>query len=237
MAKRREPLRFNLPPIPGVHVPMPLLRHALPIVALVLLVGACSTPAGTPSGPPPATAAPGSPTATGADPTAAGSTTTTLSLEDLGGTWTFVASNPRVVSATGDHAGGSIVITGNRYRFTAGEYSSDAPIEFSGTKALDCNATRCVIEGVPIHQLFLFDDQLAIVNAGTGTPLGGSFGNAACAWEDVPDGGIVSVVSTGTVAGQEVPTVVRFADGAAGGVGTACDGHVVAWDVTATRAP
>lgn len=216
---------------------MLLLRHALPIVALVLLVGACSTPAGTPSGPPPATSAPGSPAATGADPTAAGSATTTLSPEDFGGTWTFVASNPRIVSSTGDHDGGSIVITGNRYRFTAGEYSSDAPIEFHGTKELECTATSCKVEGVPLYQLFLVEGELRILNAGMLTPLG-TFGDS-CAWEDVPDGGIVTVVSTGTVAGQEAPTVVRFADGAAGGVGTACDqgSHVVAWDVTATRAP
>lgn len=217
---------------------MQLLRHALPIVALVVLVGACSTPAGTPSGPPPATSAAGSPAATGADPTAAGSATTTLSLEDLGGTWTFEPSNPRVVSATGDHAGGSIVITGNRYTFTAGEYSEDAPIEFSGTKDVECSASSCRVEGVPIHQLFLVDDQLAILDAGMLTPLG-TFGDGCAAWEDIADGGIVTVVSTGTVAGQEVPTVVRFADGAAGGVGTACDegSHVVAWDVTATREP
>lgn len=217
---------------------MLLLRHAAPIVALALLVGACSAPAGTPSGPPSATSAPVSPAATSADPTPAGSTATSLSLEDLGGTWTFVASNPRVVAATGDHQGGSIVITGNRYRFTAGEYSSEGPIEFSGTKEVDCTATSCGFEPLAApYRLFFVDDQLAILNAGMLTPLG-SFGDS-CGWVDVPEGGIVTVVSTGTVAGQEVPTAVRFADGTASGVGEGCvDGsHSLAWDVTATRAP
>jgi hypothetical protein len=217
---------------------MPLLRHAAPIVALVLLVAACQTaPGATPGGASPATSDPASPAATSADPTAAGPTTTTLSPEDFGGTWTFVAGNPRVLSATGSHEGGSIVVTGDRYRFVAGEYSSEGPIEFSGTKEVDCTTTSCRFEGVPVHQLFLVEDHLAILNAGMLTPIG-SFGDS-CAWVDVPDGGIVTVVSTGTVAGQEVPTVVRFADGTASGVGEDCaDGsHSVAWDVTATREP
>lgn len=216
---------------------MLLLRHAAPIVALVLLVTACQgTPAATPGASSPATGGPVSPAATSADPTAAGPTTTTLSPQDLGGTWTFVASNPRVVTAIGDHQGGSIVITGNRYRFTAGEYSSEGPIEFSGTKEVDCTATSCRVEGVPLNHLFLVDGQLVILNAGMLTPLG-SFGDN-CGWVDVPSGGIVTIVSTGTVAGQEVPSVIRFADGTAGGTGSPCtDGHVVAWDVTATREP
>jgi len=215
---------------------MLLLRHAAPIVGLVLLVAACqTTPAATSMGTSPATAAPGSPAATSAEPTAAASAT--ASLADFGGTWTFVASNPRVVSTTGDHAGGSVAITGNRYKFTAGEYSSEAGIEFSGTKLVECTTSSCRAEGVPLDHLFLVDGQLAILNAGMLTPLG-SFGDS-CAWVDVPEGGIVTVVSTGTVAGQEVPTVIRFADGEAGGVGAACEdgSHVVAWDVTATRQP
>jgi hypothetical protein len=203
----------------------------------VLLVAACqTTPAATSGAPSPATAGPASPGATGADPTSAGPTTTTVTPEDFSGTWTFVASNPRVVTAIGDHQGGSIVITGDRYRFTAGEYSSEGPIEFSGTKEVDCTATSCQVEGVPLNQLFLVDNQLVILNAGMLTPLG-AFGDN-CGWVDVPSGGIVTVVSTATVAGQEVPSVIRFADGTAGGTGSPCmDGHVVAWDVTATRQP
>jgi hypothetical protein len=216
---------------------MLLLRHAAPVVALVLLVAACQTaPAATPGGTSSATSAPGSPAATGAGPTAAGPTTATLSPEDFGGTWTFVASNPRVVAAIGDHQGGSVVITGDRYKFTAGEYSADGPIEFSGTKEVTCTASSCRVEGVPVNQLFLVDDQLVILNAGMLTPLG-AFGDN-CGWVDVPSGGVVTVVSTATVAGQEVPSEIRFADGTAGGTGDPCtDGHVLAWDVTATREP
>jgi hypothetical protein len=204
----------------------------VPIVVLVLLVGACQST--------PATSAPANPTGpvtTGAVPTAAAPTTTTSSPESLGGTWTFETSNPRVVSATGNHVGGSVVIEGDRYIFTANDYRTDVPIEIQGTKALDCNATRCRIEGVPLFQLRLVDGQPVILSAAMLTPLG-SFDDR-CEWEDVPDGGIVTVVSTGTVAGVEVPTVVKFADGSAGGVGATCEtgSHVVAWDVTATRQP
>lgn len=218
---------------------MSLLRHAVPFAALVLVVGACqSTPAASPSVAPPASSAPTSAAApaTGAAPTAAAPTTTTASPEALGGTWTLVLSNPHVIAATGSHVGGTVVIEGNRSVFTAGEYSSSTPIEISGMKALDCNATRCSIEGVPLYIVRVVDGQLAIVHAAMLTPLG-TFGEGSCAWEDVPDGGIVTVVSTGMVAGQEVPTVVTFADGTASGVGTNCDmgSHSVAWDVTATR--
>ena len=214
---------------------MQLLRRLPTIIALALLVAACATPAGTPSGASPATTPP-SPAATGADPTAAGPSTAALSLEGLGGTWTFVASNPRVVAATGDHQGGSVTIIGDRVRFTAGEYISEGPVQFSGTKDVTCSATSCRFFGVPLDHLFLVDDQLAILNAATLSPLG-SFGGAC--FEDVPDGGIVTVLSTGTVAGQEVPTEVRFTDGTATGFGTACEdgSHTLAWDVTATREP
>ncbi|HEX5591483.1 MAG TPA: hypothetical protein VFX65_14420 [Candidatus Limnocylindrales bacterium] len=222
---------------------MQLFRHVVPIVALVLLVGACGTTAGgTPTAPPSATSSPASEAPTDATPaptaTAAAPTTTPVSLADLGGTWTLVASNPHVVAATGGHAGGSIVISGDRYTFTAGDYSSDAPIEFSGTGDVTCTASSCRIDGVPLHHVFLVDGQLAILNAAMLTPLG-SFGDTCAGWEDIPDGGVITVLETGTVAGVEVPTVLRFADGDAGGVGAACESgsHTVAWDVTATRQP
>ncbi len=216
---------------------MPLLRHAAPIVALVLLVSACSTPAALPSGPPPASSAPASPGATAAA-TGSAPTTAASSLEGLSGTWKFVASDPRIIVATGDFAGGSVVINGDRVLFTADDYQSEGPIRFSGTRILDCNATRCEIEGEGPLGLMLVDGRPAIVDLAMLTPLG-TFGDGCAAWEDIVDRGVLSVVSTGTVAGQEVPTAVRFSDGAASGVGTACEGgsHVVAWDVTATREP
>ncbi|MEO5703743.1 MAG: hypothetical protein ABIZ52_03500 [Candidatus Limnocylindrales bacterium] len=222
---------------------MLLLRRAAPIVVLVLLIAACSAPAATSSGNPPVTSASVGPAATGAAPTAAAPTAAAaLSLADLGGTWTFVPSNPRVLAATGDQVGGTVVINGDRYKFSYGSGlnvgSSEGPIDFEGTKDVTCKTSSCSFEGVPIHQLFLVDGELAILNAGTLTPLG-TFGDGCPGWQDLPGGGTVTVVSTGLVSGQEVPTVVQFIDGDAGGVGTACEGgsHVVAWDVTATRQP
>ena len=163
-----------------------------------------------------------------------------MQLETLAGSWALTIGNARVVSATGDHAGGTVALSGDRYVFTAGGYRSEVPIDMTGTVALDCNATRCRMDGVAPLQIFEIrevDGELKVVNAMMLTPIGSLGG--VCGFEDAPGAGVVRVVSTGDVGGQTVPTVLEFTAANVGGVGNECSegGHVVAWDITATRQP
>ncbi|HUQ43787.1 MAG TPA: hypothetical protein VM451_05155 [Candidatus Limnocylindria bacterium] len=213
-----------------------LLAAALLVVACQTTPGATTgaTAAGTPSVPAtagPATAVPASAAPASVVPSAAAG----LDPASLNGDWEVVASNARVISATGDHVGGSVSIEGNRFVFTAGDYRQEGPVEFTGTLGLECDATRCKIAQVPLLQIRVVDGVLRVVNAATLVPLGAFLGQ--CGWADVPDGGVVQVVTTGDVAGQTLPTVVKITTGAGGGVGTDCStgGHVVAWDLVATR--
>ena len=218
-------------------------NHSLGIVALTMLIAACqstpgSTPAntaapasGSPSSAAPASAAPASAAPASTVPTAAAA----ADPASLNGTWNVVASNARVISATGDHVGGSVAIEGDRFVFTAGDYRQEGPVEFTGTLGLECDATRCKIDQVPLLQIRVVDGVLRVVNAATLVPLGAFLGQ--CGWADIPEGGVVQVVTTGDVAGQTLPTVVKITTGFGGGVGTDCSegGHVVAWDLVATR--
>jgi hypothetical protein len=220
---------------------VPSIRRASAITAMVIAAGvaACST---TPAATGPAATAPGAtPAASTLVPTAAmteapSPTAAALSPEALSGTWKLVSSNARVLSATGDAAGGTVTLQGGRYVFQAGDYRSEGPTEFDVTTTLECTARGCRAKELsPVSQLLLIDDQLRIGNPAT-LALLGAFGGR-CGWADIPDAGLLKVVETGSVNGQTVPTVVSFVAGTAGGVGTDCAdaSWVVAWDVTATR--
>lgn len=211
------------------------------LAMLIVIAAACSSTqsVATPS----SAVASALPSAAASDPASAPASPSAVAsadpaeptLEDLAGTWRLEAGNARVVSATGPMAGGSVAIEGDKIVFSAGDYRSRQPLEFPAQVDLDCNASRCIVGGMQLLWITKVGGELVVVNAATLTPVGDF--DDRCGWTDVPDAGVVQAQETGLVGGRQVPTVLRFATGVAGGVGTGCSGggYAVAYDVTATR--
>lgn len=223
---------------------MKLSLSLLSCTVVLVTMSACqSAPPAVPT--PGVTELPPSPSATpvpSATPSAAPSATptatdTTASLEVFSGTWQLDVSNARVLSAVGRAAGGSVSLADDRFVFSAGDYSVEGAVDLVGTLEVECGETSCSFIGAPLSVIWLVDGQPMIVDPMYLTPLG-SF-DGSCGWEDIPEGGVLNVEETAVVDGREVPTVVSFVAGTAGGVGTDCAdaSWVVAWDVTGTRLP
>jgi hypothetical protein len=210
------------------------IRLACLSIALVIVAACTAGPAGgSPSAATSAapSAAASASAAVSAEPSAAASAGT-MSLSALEGQWTFEASNPRLASATGDHAGGTVTINGDRLLFEAGDYRSDQPLPISGGPiSVECDDTLCTFDGVPLVGIAEVDGQLRLVSVMSLSPIG--LGDA-CDWQDVPDAGLVDVESDGTTP----PSSFSFVSAVGGGTGQdGCSGgtHVLAWDTIATR--
>ena len=175
----REPLRINLPPIPGsASTPCCCCGHAAPIVALC-----CWSPPVRPrpgeSSPP--TGAQPAPPRRGADPTTAAPTTTCAFAGGLRGTWTF----GRVTPASSRRSAVTRARIASRNRTVhAGEYSSEGSIEFSGDEGSWSAPPPHVVSRACAGITSSCRGQLVILNAGMLTPLG-AFGDN-CGWVDVP---------------------------------------------------
>lgn len=166
--------------------------------------------------------------------------TSEASASALSGRWSVVASNARVVLATGDASGGQVTVSGNTYQFTnkdaAGNgFSASGPIEFAGQFDLKCTATYCRIPGT-LYEVRTEGGALVIVNSAMLTRYGST---TACGQPPIPGNGVVTVDSLATVQGIQVPAVVRWTGGFSSGTGTDCsiNSWQVAWDLVGTRQP
>jgi hypothetical protein len=212
------------------------IRLSACVAILLLSLAACGgAPAASPSSgasQPPASSGPADPSsAPSTEPSAVPSSSATLAPSALEGTWTIEAGAPRVLSATGHAAGGTATIEGDRLTFESGDYRSEQPIPLVGSATIECGETSCSFDSHPLLGIADQDGQLVVVDMPTLTPVG-VFGDA-CAWEDIPNGGVLEYEWDGSTP----PSAFTFAAGIAGGVGDACatGSQVIAWDMIATR--
>lgn len=191
------------------------------LLAMSGIAAACSpaattaplaTPAPSPAASPTGVASPTG----GASPSPAPVASATLapSVSAVSGRWSVVATNPRVLIATGGAAGGKVTITGTRYEFSnmtaAGiGMRSSGPIEFAGDFDLQCTATSCPIPRT-VYEIKMVAGALVIADRAMLTRYGSG---TICGHPPIPGIGVVTVESQTTVQGTLVPAVVRSVGG------------------------
>ena len=98
----------------------------------------------------------------------------------------------------------------------AGSMSASGPIDFAGQFALTCTATYCRIPRT-IYEVRIEGGALVIWNSGMLTPYVGT--TTACGQPALPGISVIAVERQTTVQGAQVPGVVKWTGGDAGGAG------------------